>query len=420
MIALVDVNSCYASVESVFRPEIVNRPIVVLSNNDGAIIAANRIAKNLGFMSTMCEPYFKVAKKLEEAKAVVFSSNYVLIHDLSRRFHQTLFNIAPKTETYSVDEAFCDLTGLEDLHDLKEFGKFLKREVWINACLPCGVGIAKTKVLAKIANKISKKQDGVFVIDDQNIKEVLLKFPVRDIWGVGSASARKLNLMGIRTAWEFRQYENKDVIQKLLTKVGVKIWQELKGVPCMEMLEVEDKDMIGNSRSYGSDIYTKREISESLAEFVTNASMTLRKQNSVCYNINVFIHTNPFKEGAPQYYGSGSANFLTGTSDQITLIRAAYKVLDDIYRPGFGYKKGGILLSDIRPKNESQVDLFSNNFDDNEKLNNVLDTINRRWGKHTIRSAACGYGKKEWTRRADFYSQNYTTDWNQLPKIKIS
>lgn len=418
MIALVDVNSCYASVESVFRPEIVKRPIVVLSNNDGAIIAANRIAKNLGFMSVMCEPYFKVAKKLEQANAAVFSSNYVLIHDFSRRFHQTLFNITPKTETYSVDEAFCDLSGIEQIHDLQTFGSFIKKEVWVNSCLPCGVGIAPTKVLAKIANKISKKGDGVFVINDSNIKEVLFNYPIRDIWGVGSSSIRKLHLLGIRTAWDFRQYENKEHIQKLLTKVGVKIWQELRGVPCIDMLEVEDKDMIGNSRSYGSDIFTKREISESLAEFVTNASMTLRNQNSVCGSISVFIHTNPFKE-VPQYYGSGFATFLTGTSDQLSLIRAAHKVLDDIYRPGFGYKKGGILLSDIRPKNESQIDLFSNNFEDNEKLNNVLDSINKRWGKHTIRSAACGSGTKEWTRRAEFYSQDYTTNWNQLPKLKV-
>ncbi|WP_408099182.1 Y-family DNA polymerase [Peredibacter sp. HCB2-198] len=419
MIALVDVNSCYASVESVFRPEIVKRPIVVLSNNDGAIIAANRIAKNLGFMATMCEPYFKVAKQLEQANAVVFSSNYVLIHDFSRRFHHTLFNIVPRTETYSVDEAFCDLSGIGNIHNFADFGRFLKKEVWINSCLPCGVGIAPTKVLAKIANKLSKKSDGVLVIDDSNIKEVLMNYPLRDIWGIGSSSVRKLNLMGIKTAWEFRQYENKDQIQKLLTKVGVKIWQELRGNPCIEMLEVEDKDMIGNSRSYGSDIYTKREIAESLAEFVTNASMTLRKQNSVCYHISVFIHTNPFKE-IPQYYGSGFTTFLSGTADQISLIRAAHKVLDDIYRPGYGYKKGGILLSDIRPRNESQVDLFSNNFEDNEKLNSVLDSINGRWGKHTIRSAACGYGKKEWTRRADFYSRDYTTNWKELPLLKIS
>ncbi len=419
MIALVDVNSCYASVESVFRPEIVKRPIVVLSNNDGAIIAANRLAKSLGFMSTMCEPYFKVAKQLEQANAAVFSSNYVLIHDFSRRFHHTLFNITPKLETYSVDEAFCDLTGLDHIHNLWDFGKFLKDEVWTNACLPCGVGIAPTKVLAKIANRIAKKRDGVFVITEDNMKEALENFPVRDIWGVGSASAQKLNLLGIKTAWQFRNYENKDKIQKMLTKVGVQIWQELRGNRCLEMRDVEEKDMIGNSRSYGSDIYTKLEIAESLAEFVTNASMTLRKQDSVCFNINVFIHTNAFKD-VPQYYGSGHRTFLSGTSDQISLIRAAHRVLDDIYRPGFGYKKGGILLSDVRPKNESQVDLFSQRQDDNEKLNEVVDLINRRWGKHTVRSAACGTGTKEWTRRADFYSRNYTTDWNELPELKIS
>ena len=420
MIALVDVNSCYASVESVFRPDIVNKPIVVLSNNDGAIIAANRIAKKLGFMTLMCEPYFKVAKQLEKAGAAVFSSNYELIHDFSRRFHHTLHTLVPKIETYSVDESFCDLSGTENICNYVEFAAYLKKEVWRHTRLHCGVGIAPTKVLAKLANKISKTRDGVFVVDESNIYEALRDYPLKDVWGIGSASVRKLNLIGIKTAWQFRQYENKDHIQKLLTKVGVMIWQELRGNPCIEMLDVEEKDMIGNSRSYGSDIFSKREISESLAEFVTNASMTLRKQKSVCFNINVFIHTNPFKD-SPQYYGSGHAKFLSGTSDQISLIKAAHKVLDEIYKPGYGYKKGGILLTDIRPKNESQIDLFATNIEDNEKLNNVMDMINSRWGKHTIRSAACGYGeKKDWTRRADFYSQNYTTDWSQLPKLKIS
>src|SRR5690606_1748569 len=188
---------------------------------------------------------------------------------------------------------------------------------------------------------------------------------------------------------------------------------------CIDFLDVEEKDMIGNSRSYGNDIYSKREIAESIAEFVTNASMTLRKQNSVCFGINVFIHTNSFKD-SPQYYGSGFRKFLSGTSDQILLIREAHSIIDEIFKEGYGYKKGGILLSDIRPRNEAQIDLFSKQTDDNEKLNKVLDTINSRWGKNTIRSAACGLGIKERSRRADFYSRDYTTNWNHLPLLRIS
>jgi DNA polymerase V len=420
MIALVDVNSCYASVESVFRPEIVNRPIVVLSNNDGAIIAANRIAKNLGFMTTMCEPYFKVADKLKAANAAVFSSNYALIHDFSRRFHHTLFNLAPKTEVYSVDEAFCDLTDMVEHFNLEAFAWKLKDEVWKCACLPCGVGVAQTKVLAKLANKIAKKRSGVFIIDDSNVKEALLNYPCADVWGIGRKSAEKLRGLGIKTAWEFRQYENKDLIQKLLTKKGVEIWQELRGVRCLTMLEVEEKDMIGNSRSYGTDIFTKKELFESLAEFTTNCAMNLRKQDSVCFHISAFIHTNAFKEDMPQYYAHGYRTFLSGTSDSFKLIEAAKSILDEIFRPGFGYKKGGILLSQFSPVKEAQIDLFAEKFNDNDKMSNVVDLINRRYGKNTIRSAACGTGKKDWTRRADFYSQDYTTNWKHLPKLKIS
>lgn len=420
MIALVDVNSCYASVESVFRPEIVNRPIVVLSNNDGAIIAANRIAKNLGFMSTMCEPYFKVADKLKAANAVVFSSNYALIHDFSRRFHHTLFNLVPTTEVYSVDEAFCDLTDLVQNYDIEAFAWKLKNEVWRCACLPCGVGVANTKVLAKLANKIAKKRTGVFIIDESNVKEALFNYPCADIWGIGRKSAEKLRAIGIKTAWEFREFQNKDLIQKLLTKKGVEIWQELRGVRCLTMLEVEEKDMIGNSRSYGTDIYTKRELLESLAEFTTNSAMNLRKQNSVCYHISAFIHTNAFKESMPQYYASGYRTFMSGTSDSFKLIEAAKSILEEIYRPGYGYKKGGIILSQFSPAQEAQIDLFAERFDDNDKMSHVVDLINGRYGKNTIRSAACGTGKKEWSRRAEFYSREYTTSWQHLPKLKIS
>jgi DNA polymerase V len=403
----------------VFRPEIVNRPIVVLSNNDGAIIAANRIAKNLGFMTTMCEPYFKVADKLEAANAVVFSSNYVLIHDFSRRFHHTLLNLVPATEIYSVDEAFCDLTGMVENFNLSKFAWMLKREVWRSACLPCGVGVGQTKVLAKLANKIAKKRDGVFIIDETNIREALLNYPCSEIWGIGRASASKLKLVGIRTAWEFRSYRNKDHIQKLLTKKGVEIWQELNGVRCLEMLQVEEKDMIGNSRSYGTDIYTKRELFESLAEFVTNTAMTLRKQGSVCCHLSAYVHTNSFKESMPQYYGTGFRSFVSGTSDSFKLIQAAKSILEEIYRPGYGYKKGGVLLSKLVPASESQIDLFAENFEDNKKISTVVDLINGRYGKNTIRSAACGVGKKEWTRRSEFYSRDYTTNWKHLPKIEI-
>lgn len=419
MIALVDVNSCYASVESVFRPWISKRPIVVLSNNDGAIIAANRLAKNLGFMATMCEPYFKVKDQLQKANAVVFSSNYSLIHDFSRRFHQTVFELVPNSEIYSVDEAFCDLSEMSNIVNFYEFGKYLKNQVLLNSCLPVGVGIAPTKVLSKVANKIAKKGDGVFVLDHTNSEKVLKDFPVEDIWGIGRASAKKLNLFGIKTALQFRNYKNKDVVQNLLTKKGVQIWQELNGVNCLEMLEVEVKDSIGNSRSFGEDIYTFKELSESISEFITNASSKLRSQKGVCHNLQVYIHTNPFRP-TEQYYGSGYRKFQTGLDDQLQLIKAGHEILKEVFKGGYGYKKGGVLLSQIRPKDQYQMGLFEENPFRNDELNQVMDKINQRWGKHTIKSASCGLGKTKWERKIEFPSQDFTTNWNELPKVRIS
>jgi DNA polymerase V len=411
---LVDCNSFYCSCERVFRPDTRGKPIVVLSNNDGCAIAFSKEAKAIGF-GEMCEPYFKTKDRIAKHKVFVFSSNYTLYDDISKRVMKILENYTPRLEVYSVDEAFLDLNGYDNF-DLFEFGIKIRKELLNSTGIPVGVGISKTKVLSKAANKIAKKNKGVWVMNtDKEIDAVLKNFPTKDIWGIGSASARKLSLLGINTAYEFKMYKNDNLIQKLLTKTGREVQEELRGVSCLGMENVDDKKIIANTRSFGRDTYAKNELKEAIATFATKVAEKLRNQKSVTYSLTVFIHTNAFKE-YEQYYGSGHHTFQTGTSDTIKIIKAAHEVLESIYRPGFGYKKAGVILNHIVPVGENQLDLFNPDPTDNKNLSIVLDAINNRFGPRTIKSAACGINQA-WKLRSDYISKRFTTNWDEILAI---
>ena len=413
-IGLADCNSFYCSCERVFRPDTRGKPVIVLSNNDGCAIAFSKEAKAIGF-GEMCEPYFKTKDRIAKHNVYVFSSNYALYDDMSKRVMKVLGTFTPNLEVYSVDEAFLDLDGYDN-YDLFEYGMKIRKDVLYKTGIPIGVGIAPTKVLAKAANKIAKKNKGVWVMNNElQIDSALKKFPTKDIWGIGSASARKLALLGINTAYEFKMYKNDNLIQKLLTKTGREVQEELRGVSCLGMEEVEDKKVIANTRSFGKDTYDKSELKEAIATFSTKVAEKLRLQDGVAFSVTVFIHTNAFKE-YEQYYGVGTHNFITGTSDTVKIIKAAHKVLEGIYRPGFGYKKGGVILNQIVPKSENQLDLFNPDPEDNEKLSNVLDAINARFGPRTIKSAACGINQ-QWKLRADHISKKFTTNWDDILSI---
>jgi DNA polymerase V len=414
---LVDCNSFYCSCERVFRPETRGRPVIVLSNNDGCAIAFTKEAKAIGF-GQMCEPYFQLKDKIKKHKVAVFSSNYTLYDDMSKRVMNILRSYTPELEIYSVDEAFLQFEGF-DHYDFMEYGKEIRNEVLRLTGIPVGVGVSKTKVLSKIANKMAKKHSGVWVMNkDEEIDKVLRNFPVEDIWGIGRKSAMKLNMLGIKTAYEFKIFRDEKLIQRLLTKTGREIQEELRGVSCLAIEEAEDKKNTGTSRSFGASIYDKKDLKEALAHFATHASLKLRRQNSVCYGLRVFIHTNAFKE-VPQYFGEGRATFTSGTSDTIKIIRSTHEILDEIFRPGFEYKKAGVLLTHIVPKGQNQMDLFSEDPTDNEKLNEVMDIINKKYGPYTIKSASCGINHA-WKTIADYKSNHYTTSWNDLLKVKIS
>lgn len=414
-VGLVDCNSFYCSCETVFRPDTRNRPVIVLSNNDGCAIAFNRKAKDIGF-GQMCEPYFMIKDRIKKHNVAVFSSNYTLYDNMSKRVMEILRGFTANLEVYSIDEAFMDMDGY-DYFDLMEYGKKIRGEILKQTGLPVGVGISKTKVLSKLANRLAKKNAGVLVLkDDKDIDEALKVFPVRDIWGVGSRSAMKLNMLGIRTAYDFKYYRQDNIIQKLLTKTGRQVQEELRGVNCLEMEHAEDKKNTGTTRSFGCQVFTKHDLREALAEFATHAAEKLRRQEGVCFSLTAFVHTNPSKD-VPQYYGSGHFNFVSGTSDTLKIIKGAHKVLDDIYRVGFEYKKGGVILNHIVPRSENQLNLFDTDTEDNEHLSSVVDLINKRYGSYTIKSAACGVHQK-WRTIADFKSQRYTTSWNEILKIK--
>ena len=412
--SLVDCNSFYCSCERVFHPETRGRPVVVLSNNDGCAIAFSKEAKALGF-GQMCEPYFQMKDRIKKHNVAVFSSNYTLYDNMSKRVMDTLRQFSPEMEIYSVDEAFLQFDGF-DHFDLLDYARKIRTEILTNVGIPVGVGVSITKVLSKVANKMAKKNSGVWVMTKPfEIDRVLKDFPVRDIWGIGQRSAMKLNMLGIKTAYDFKMYPNDGLIQKILTKTGREIQEELRGVSCLPIETPDDKKNTGTTRSFGAPVYTKNELKEALAHFATHASLKLRRQNSVCFGLSVFIHTNPFKE-VPQYFGEGRANFSSGTSDTIRIIRASHEILDNIFRHGFEYKKAGVLLNHIVPKNQNQLDLFHPDPEDNEKLNQVVDLINKRYGPHTIKSAACGT-QQNWKTVANFKSREYTTSWSELLKV---
>lgn len=414
--ALVDCNSFYASCERVFRPDTRGKPIIVLSNNDGCAIAFSREAKAIG-LGQMCSPYYQMKDFIKKNKVHVFSSNYALYDNMSRRVMDILRNFSEDVEIYSVDEAF---VGLDDYSCdfLPTYAKQIRTEILNQTGLPVGVGISTTKVLSKIANKHSKHHNGILtLLTEKEIDDVLKKTPVKDIWGIGHRSAIKLNMLGIKTAYEFKIFHDEKLIQKMFTKTGREVQDELRGINCLSMEKAEAKQHTGTSRSFSTLLYDKEALKEAVAHFATHASLKLREQEGVCFGLTVFFHTNRHRE-FPQYYAQGDTRFLSGTSDTIKIIRAAHKVVDEIFKPGYAYYKAGILLNHIVRKNENQLDLLAPDLEDNEKLSLVMDEINKKYGAYTIKSAACGLDHY-WRSRADFKSKRYTTSWNELLKVKV-
>jgi DNA polymerase V len=417
--ALVDCNSFFCSCERLFRPELRHRPVGVLSNNDGCFVARTPELKALGVK--MGEPYFKVRELCEKNNVAVFSSNFSLYTNISDRVMATLSQFAPEMEIYSVDEAFLDLTGLQV--DLLEYARQIKETVMQWTGIPVSVGIGPSKTLAKVANNIGKKSqraNGAVVLLDKKLQDVALeRTDVDDVWGIGKKTAIKLRSIGIRTAKDFRDYKNDHLIQTLLTKVGRRTQDELRGIACHE-LEVyqQDKKEIMCSRSFGNPVFELKDLREAVANYVTTASERMRHQNDSCALIEVFCHSNLHKEGETPFFARGNEILLTPTSDTRKIIKYAWNVLDDLYRRGILYKKAGIKLSGFKGSGQVQGNLFEQmDSEKSVKLMQVIDEINAREGEGTIHSMACGVSeKKVYDMRREKKSQRYVTGWNQLPK----
>lgn len=419
IIALVDCNSFYCSCEILFRPDLLNRPVGVLSNNDGCFVSRTSELKKLGV--AMGAPYFQVKDICEKNNVAVFSANFGLYTDMSQRVMNTLFDFTPSLEIYSVDEAFLDLTGLDE-KTIVDYCRKIKEVVERNTGIPVGIGIGRTKVLAKVANRMAKNNEatkGVYSVLDKEAQNLALKSTViGDVWGIGRQSTIKMKSLGIHTAIQLRDYKNELLIQKLFTKVGRMIQDELKGITCFAFNEsTEKKKEIICSRTFGAPVFDLCTLRESIACYASLASEKLRKQKSICNEIEVYIRTNPFKE-LDQYAKSSSKKLSAPTCDTRKIIKEAWKILDEIYIYGFEYKKALVRISQIQDADEHQLSFLGNNDSPQDLiLMKYMDKINKREGHEVLKIAACGTTKDAWFIKHVNKSPRYLTGWSELLKI---
>lgn len=423
MIALVDCNSFYACCEQVFRPDLWGKPVVVLSNNDGCVIAANKEAKALTDIP-MFEPVFKIKDALKANKVALFSSNYTLYGEMSQRVMNILGTFSPKVEVYSIDEAFVDLSGMTTT-SLDAYGHLIKDTILKNTGLPVGVGIAPTKGLAKLANKLSKKiakHSHVYVIDSEEKRIEALKWcKIGDVWGIGRKHAERLKNIGVFNALQFTKTPLQWV-RKEMTVVGERTWRELRGEPCNEFItQPPPKKGIGTAKSFGVKLSDLERIEEACAYYISEVSEILRAQKSCATFVQVFVMTNYFSNLDKQYSNSRTVTLVVPTNDTFKLISAARKALLAIYKPGYQYKKVGVNLTGIIPQEHVQGNLFHQPLSGRQvsKLNNIelietFDAINQKFGKATISSGLVGTRVAEWELIKKERSPRYTTQWREL------
>ena len=416
--ALVDCNNFYASCERVFEPKLEGRPIVVLSNNDGCIIARSNEAKALGIK--MGVPYFKLKNLITQNGVVVKSSNYPLYGDMSSRVMRIIGEYSPVQEVYSIDESFIDLMRLP--LNLMDHMHSLRRRVKSWTGIPVCVGVGSTKVLAKLANRIAKKYprfDGVFDIDDLSYErycKLLKSVEVGDLWGIGRQSAKKLNRIGIHTSHDFYQ-SDVGVIETLLGVNGKKIYKELYGSSCIPIEAIPPaRQQIVSSRSFGCDLKDFDELNQALTNLTRKAVNKLNNHQLATTTITVFIYTNPHKKDKPCVHLSKTVGMTTAIQDQSQIIPLVAQILRLIYKPGHSFYKGGLVLGNLT-KNYQQQDLFS--ITQNSQIqtmarqkSNTIRSVNKRFNE-SIKYAS-ELGNNRWLPRADFKSNRYTTSWTEL------
>ncbi len=413
--ALVDCNSFYVSCERVFRPDLHNKPMVVLSNNDGCVISRSNEAKNLGI--PMGAPYFKYKEEMQKNNIRVFSSNYELYGDISARVMETLHEFTNEIEEYSIDEAFLQI---DKNKDNQEFGEEIKKKIWKWTRIPVSVGIGPTKVLAKIANHVAKKElkwQGVFDINNKNIDDYLNVTPVQEVWGIGWQYGKFLTKNNFDTALKFKNAPE-HWVRKNMKVIGARLQQELRGISCLplEMIEEPKKGIIC-SRSFGHAITSINDLREALSYYTARAAEKLRKEKELTSYLHISIRTNRFNND-PKYSGGLGIKIPTPTAATPLLIKEALKLLDKIYIDGFRYWKAGVSFTGLVPENCIQTNLFEQV--DTKKYTKIMqsvDRINTKIGKNTIILGAMGL-KHSWGMKREFMSPEYTTKIEEIPLVR--
>ena len=417
MYALIDCNNFYASCERLFRPDLRDKPILVLSNNDGCVIARSNEVKALGIV--MGEPYFKVKELCKRHKVAVFSSNYSLYGDISARVMSVIEREWPQLEIYSIDEAFLDLKTLaEDKIEL--FCWHLQKIIFKEIGIPTSIGIGQTKTLAKLANHIAKKELRIPVFNLANQREWLKKIEVGEVWGIGRQWHKKLMPYGIRTAHDLANTNAHD-LKKQFSVVLQRTAMELQGISCVGLEERSLKKSIMSSKSFGKMQGSYESIAEAISSHCRRAYEKLREQNLEVQNLYVFVQTNRFRTDLTQYHQAMVVKLASPTDDLRVITHHAKACLEKLYKPGFQYKKAGVCFEEVVSKTYKQYDFFTQSNEESthktEQLMKVLDAINAKYGSHTMKLAAEGHSQV-WAMRSEMRSPCYTTRWSDLPKVK--
>ena len=431
MYGIVDCDNCYVSCERVFRPDLNGKPVVVLSNNDGCVVARSNEAKALGIKAGM--PYFQMVQQYPNQEIAVFSSNYELYGDLTARVVSIISQEAPAYFRYSIDECFVYLDGMERI-DLQAWGEHLYKRIKRSVGMPVSIGLAPNKTLAKIASKLAKKYKEYrhcCIIDEDYKRIAALKWmPIEDVWGIGRRYAAKLQALGCKSAYDFAQH-HKDWVRQTFNNINiVRTWQELNGEDVVPNEELAKKKSICTSRSFNGMIGDFDSLRTHVANYASRCAEKLRKQDTVASLVGVFLSTNPFREDLLQYWNFQEARLITPSNATTTIVQAATEVLRGIFREGYQYKRGGVIVNGISPSTPLQQDLFDVDAGQIQKLKRLdaaIDRINKINGTETVVIAAQQYTKPHGEGRADVFanamkqdhkSKNPSTRWSDIIKLK--
>ena len=419
MFALIDCNNFYASCERVFQPHLNGKPVVILSNNDGCVIARSNEAKSLGI--PMGAPAFKYKELFQKNRVHVFSSNFTLYGDISNRVMSIISRYVPDVEVYSIDEAFIKFNGFSEDETNKKCKKIIETILkWTG--IPVSIGLAPTKSLAKVANRIAKKYsnktDGFYSINTNEKRVKALKnISAGDIWGIGFQNEKKLFKVNVKSGIDFVNLPDQWV-KKNMSILGLKLKKELEGIPTLNIEEGKiDKKSIATTRSFESEISSLNDLIERITTFSVVASKKLRRQNSECNMISVFIRSNPFKQNDDKYHFSLTGSLPFSTNSSIEISKFAVKLLNKIYSKNKSYKKAGIILMGLSPQSSHQFSLFDQNIDKQKKLMRSIDNIDNKYGLYKVRLASQDQ-KRIWKMKRQKLSRNYTTEIDEVLIVK--